>query len=142
MADYRKLDVWKMARSIVVDVYRYTEQFPQTEKFNLTSQLQRASVSIAVNIAEGAGRGYDADFLKFIRISIGSLNEVETLMLLSIDLGFATEQSHFELQEKMTQLAVKLHNFEARLQLTANRQRFTRESLHTYQSTEQLESDL
>jgi four helix bundle protein len=129
-----------MARAIVVDLYRFAEQFPSSEKFNLTSQLQRAAVSIPVNIAEGAGRGSDAEFLKFIRIAIGSLNEVETLLLLSLDLGISNASDHQEAQSRISQLAVKLHNFEAKLLTSVNRQRFVRETAAPYESPDANES--
>jgi len=74
-----------------MEVYKRTSLFPKEEMFGLTSQLRRASVSIATNIAEGCGRGSDADFKRFIQIAFGSSSEVEYLIFLSKELGYVNE---------------------------------------------------
>ena len=89
--NFRDLEVWKRAMSVAKQVYVATKQFPAEEKFGITSQIQRAAVSIASNIAEGAGRGSDKDFVHFLNIALGSAFEVETQMLLSKDLGYTEE---------------------------------------------------
>lgn len=72
-------------------VYLSTKQFPAEEKFGITSQIQRASVSIASNIAEGAGRGTNKDFVHFLNIALGSAFELETQILLSKELNYIDE---------------------------------------------------
>ena len=78
MRSHEKLDVWKRSIDLVVSVYRLTENFPSEEKFGLTSQIRRASVSIPANIAEGAARESDKEFVRFLSIAQGSTSEVET----------------------------------------------------------------
>ena len=75
---YRDLRVWKLAMDFIEEVYHATERFPQRENFGLTSQVQRAAVSVASNIAEGKGRMTDRDFCAFLFRARGSLLEAET----------------------------------------------------------------
>ncbi len=70
MRDYRKLEVWSKAHRVCLDVYRATRTFPEDERFGLTSQLRRASVSVPANIAEGAGRGSDNDFARVLCVAV------------------------------------------------------------------------
>lgn len=76
--NYKTLTVWQKAVDLVVAVYELTEQFPNTEKFALTSQMQRAAVSIPSNIAEGKLRGTVPEFMRFLSIAFGSGGELET----------------------------------------------------------------
>jgi four helix bundle protein len=69
MRPHEKLDVWKKSVDFVVNVYKATERFPSDEKFGLTSQIRRASVSIPANIAEGAGRKSNKEFINFLSIA-------------------------------------------------------------------------
>ncbi|WP_367773664.1 four helix bundle protein [Flavobacterium sp. WC2421] len=96
--DHKDLDVWKRSMDLVVKVYQITKLFPDTEKYGLTSQMRRASVSIPSNIAEGAARKGDKEFIQFLYISIGSLSELETQYLIAIRLEFITKEDTFELQ--------------------------------------------
>ncbi|MGE5110887.1 MAG: four helix bundle protein [Acidobacteriaceae bacterium] len=88
MGDYRNLLVWRKAMLLTETVYRATETFPRSELYGLTSQLRRAAVSIPSNIAEGQGRGYDGQFVQFLRNARGSLLELETQVILSTRLGY------------------------------------------------------
>jgi four helix bundle protein len=87
MADYRRLKAWQAAYRLALDVYRVTEAYPAVERFGLVSQSRRAAVSIAANIAEGAGRGGGGDFTRFLWIARGSLTELGTELALARDLG-------------------------------------------------------
>jgi four helix bundle protein len=91
--NYRELVAWQKAMDLAAGVYEISKCFPPDERFGLTAQIRRAAVSIASNIAEGQGRGSDADFVRFLRIAYGSLREVETQLLLSLRLGFTTEDA-------------------------------------------------
>ncbi len=86
--DYRDLDVFKKSRALVKSVYELTSHFPPTEKFGLSSQLQRAVVSIPSNIAEGNARSSRKEYAHFISISAGSSAELETLLILAGDLNY------------------------------------------------------
>ena len=84
--DFQELNVWNRAMELTETVYELTKLFPPDERFGLTSQLRRACVSIASNIAEGRGRGSDRDFRHFLNIAQGSTFEVRTQLLLAIRL--------------------------------------------------------
>lgn len=93
MQDFRKLSVWKKSHELTLQVYRETSAFPKAELSGLTSQLRRAAASVPTNIAEGCGRGTDADFGRFLAITLGSASEVEYLVLLARDLELLTEEA-------------------------------------------------
>ncbi|MCX6246947.1 MAG: four helix bundle protein [Bacteroidetes bacterium] len=82
------LDVWKMSMDFVDELYSITDTFPSSEKFGLASQLRRAGVSIPSNIAEGAGRFYEKEFIQFLYISMGSLSEIETQLEIAKRRGY------------------------------------------------------
>ncbi len=75
---YKDLVVWQKSMDLVVEIYKITELFPSEERFGLISQMRRCSISIPSNIAEGRGRGTRRDFIQFLRISLGSSNELST----------------------------------------------------------------
>jgi four helix bundle protein len=85
---YKDLTVWKKAMSLVVEIYKVTDDFPKQEVFGLTSQMRRAAVAIPCHIAEGQGRGTKDGFRKALMAARGSLQEVETLTVLADRLGF------------------------------------------------------
>ena len=87
---YRDLRVWQRATDLVEQLYRVTRQFPADERYGLVSQLRRAAISVACNIAEGHTRSR-ADYQRFLVIAAGSLTEVETQIHISIRLGFIEE---------------------------------------------------
>ncbi len=97
---YRDLDAWKLAVAMVGAVYRFTASFPADERFGLTTQLRRASVSVPSNIAEGWGRGSTAEYLRFLRTARGSLYEVETQVIIATQLGFASAAEAAAMQEQ------------------------------------------
>ena len=94
---YRELIACQKAMDLVVLVYRHTTAFPRHEMFGLTNQLRRAGVSIPSNIAEGQGRRTTAEFLHFLSIANGSLQEVETQILVAERLQYLTEKQRNEL---------------------------------------------
>lgn len=102
MHRFKDLEIWKKSREFCSEIYEVTCHFPDEEKFGLTNQLRRASVSVPSNIAEGCSRRSNKDFSRFLEIAIGSLYEVETQLLISNDLGFLSD-------EKLNTLIVK-HN--------------------------------
>ncbi len=88
---YKDLIVWQKGIKLVDEVYAITKSFPQNEVFGLTSQIRRAGVSIPANIAEGWGRDSTKNYIQFIRISRGSLYELETLFVIARDLNYIDE---------------------------------------------------
>jgi len=93
-----KLTAWQKARSLVKGIYDATSSFPNEEKFGLTSQMRRASVSIPSNIAEGCGRRTNPDICRFLDMATGSTSELETQLFLSWDLGFLSEADFHRLR--------------------------------------------
>ncbi len=88
VSSFRDLDVWKKSMELSVDIYNITQSFPSTELYGLTSQLRRAAVSVASNIAEGSGRSSTKEFLQFLNIANGSLAEIETQLELAYRLNY------------------------------------------------------
>ena len=87
---YRDLVVWQRAMALVRSAYELSRILPPEELYGLSSQLRRAAVSVPANIAEGHGRVHRGEYVHHLSIARGSLYEVETLLLLSLDLGFST----------------------------------------------------
>ncbi len=100
MKDFRNLLVWEKAHKLAIEIYSITKSFPKEEIYGLTSQLRRASTSIPVNIAEGCGRGSNADFARFLQISMGSASETEYLILLCQELGYISDSDNLNQQIK------------------------------------------
>ncbi len=93
---HQDLMAWQQAMELARVVYRQTSAFPKHELFGLVSQMRRAAVSVPANIAEGAGRTSKKEFLQFLSISRGSLNELDTYILLSKDLGYLKDAADIE----------------------------------------------
>ena len=103
--NYRGLIAWQKAMDLVVRIYQITESFPKTETFGLTNQMRRAAVSIPSNIAEGQGRSTTKDFMHFLHIARGSLQELETQVIIAQRLEFITEAVHSELTTNICEIA-------------------------------------
>jgi len=88
MKSHRDLDVWKRSIALVGEVYSVTRTFPAEEMYGLVNQIRRAAVSVPSNIAEGAARDSQKEFLRFLSISIGSLAEMETQLLIAVNLNY------------------------------------------------------
>jgi len=91
MRDFRKYRIWQDAVNITNKIYSITEQFPSKEIYGLSNQLQRAAVSIASNIAEGASRSSTMEFAHFLEIAIGSAFEVETQLTIAFQRNYISE---------------------------------------------------
>ncbi len=87
---HKNLDVWKLAMECVSDIYRITRAFPIDERFGLTDQLRRASVSIPSNIAEGSSRNTKKEFVNFLYMAQGSLSEIDTQLEIALKLEYIT----------------------------------------------------
>lgn len=104
MNNYKELKVWQKAVDLAVKVYKSTIAFPREETYGLTSQIRRSSVSIASNIAEGAGRNSKKDFRNFLSISNGSLCELETQLLIANRISFLEEPILESLQKDIVEI--------------------------------------
>ena len=101
MRNYRELDVWKIGMEIVKDVYVIANKLPDDEKFGLRNQITRAAVSIPLDIAKGKSRNSEKDYKRFLEIAIGSLFELETLLIIIKELKMVSEVNMVKLFEKI-----------------------------------------
>jgi four helix bundle protein len=90
---HHQLEVWQQAIALVKDIYQLTASFPQQENYALASQMRRAAISVPSNIAEGAARTGDREFLKFLSIARGSLSELETQVIIAKELSYLTDDA-------------------------------------------------
>ncbi len=110
---HKDLKVWQESMDLVTDIYELVQNFPPEEKYNLTSQIKRSSVSIPSNIAEGAGRKSNLEFIQFLNIASGSLSELETQLEIAIRLKFITENE--ELFKKIIFIRIMITNLKKSL---------------------------
>jgi four helix bundle protein len=113
--DYRNLEVWKQAHLIVLDVYRLTSTYPKEQLYGLVFQTRRAAASVPTNIAEGCGRGSDADFGRFLQIALGSATELDYHLLLARDLGYIDQTALTSLSPNLDRVRKMLNAFLKRL---------------------------
>lgn len=101
MRNYRDLQVWQKAHELTLDVYLATRNFPVVEKYGLTSQIRRASVSIGANLAEGCGRRSEGDFARFVRVAMGSAAELSYELLVARDVNILGCADHVRLDSEL-----------------------------------------
>jgi four helix bundle protein len=118
VSDYRNLAVWQKAHQLTLSSYRATGNFPKEEMYGLTSQIRRSAASIPANIAEGTGRGSNPDFVRFLRIAIGSTNELEYHFLLACDLGFIDADLYNQLCPSIVEIRRMLNGLISKLSQT------------------------
>lgn len=106
---FEKLEAWKLARRFCKNIYHVIQTFPNNEKYNLTNQIQRASVSIALNIAEGCTRNSLKEQARFTEVAYGSLIEVYCSLLLASDFEYITPDTLAELKIQINELSNKLN---------------------------------
>jgi len=104
MQDFRELKVWQKAHQLALAVYSITRKFPREEIYGLTSQMRRAAVSIAANIAEGRGSDGDRTFRRYLRTAMGSAFELEYYFILTKDLLYVSETEHNRLVSQITEV--------------------------------------
>jgi len=93
---FKDLIVWQKSYKLVIETYKLTKNFPKDEIYGLSQQMRRCAVSMPSNIAEGYGRQYNKEYKQFLSIGYGSLCELETQYLISIDLGYANKNEAIE----------------------------------------------
>lgn len=104
MHKYKELIIWRKSIELVTEIYLVTGSFPDKERFNLISQINRAAVSIPSNIAEGAGRNSDKEFVQFLSIAHASSYELETQLVVSNNLGYLRKENLDKLLESIEEL--------------------------------------
>ena len=117
MKSYQELDVWRLGMTLAETCYRITRGFPTTEMYGLTSQMRRASVSIAANIAEGYGRESTPAFIQFLRVSQGSARELETHVLIAQRVEFLNGEDAAKLLGDCERISKMLRNLIRALQV-------------------------
>jgi len=110
MHNFKELIVWQKARKLVKEIYIIVDSFPNEEKFGINSQIKRASISIPANIAEGAGRNTDNDFGRFLDIANGSCFELETLLILAIDLDYLSETGYNSVKKDIEEIQKMIYS--------------------------------
>lgn len=112
-SDFRDLQIWHKSKALCPVLYKLTKSFPDEEKFGVVSQIRRAALSVSLNIAEGHGRSSNADFVRFLYMSLGSIRELEALLEISVELDFISNCSEYigrlqELAKMITSLINRL----------------------------------
>ena len=110
MHNYKKLEVWNESVMLVTEIYLLTDKFPDKERFGLISQINRSSVSVASNIAEGAGRGSKKDFSLFLGYALASSFDLETQLIISNNLNFISNEQKEDVVNKLNIIQRKIYN--------------------------------
>ena len=111
MRDYRKLEVWKIARENNKIIYRLTMGFPRDEIFVLISQMRRASISVISNIGEGCSCDSVKEFIRYLRISMGSVKELECQFYAALDVGYIDKIEFDKIMRELDKLGKKLWSY-------------------------------
>jgi four helix bundle protein len=117
MKSHKDLDVWKDSINMVLNVYQATQKFPREELFCLVQQLRRAAVSVPSNISEGAARNKKREFIRFLRISTGSLAEIETQIFISKQLSYINEIEYQALTVNFNKIRAQIAGLIRKLEL-------------------------
>ena len=106
---FKELEIYKRSKELLKQVYQITEKYPEREKYNVISQLRRSILSIPLNIAEGYGRQSKEEFKRFLRISLGSSNEVEALLEISKELSYITEKEYKKISQENDEIGKMIY---------------------------------
>lgn len=115
MKDFKKLAVWEKSHKLTLRLYETTKSFPKDELFGLSSQIRRGASSIPANIAEGCGKGSDADFARYLQIAFGSACELEYHLILIHDLKYIVHDEYSILASDLIEIKKMLAAFIARI---------------------------
>jgi len=108
--NFRDLDIWQMGKSITLEIYQMTSEYPDSENYGLVSQMRRASVSISSNIAEGFNRFHNSEYRQFLYIALGSCGELETQIEISHELGYISPSIRENIINKITHESRMIRN--------------------------------
>jgi len=94
--NHKNLTVWERSIELAEEIYKITQKFPKEELYGIVSQIRRAAVSVSANIAEGAARNSNKEYVQFLYISLGSLSELETELIISKRVGYLKDERIFD----------------------------------------------
>lgn len=106
MATHKELNVWKESIDFVTEIYKITSNYPKSEIYGIVSQMRRSAVSIPSNIAEGAGRDSNKEYVRFLSVALGSVSELETQLIISENLGYIEKSEKRD--EKIKSIRIKI----------------------------------
>lgn len=109
MKTHKDLEVWKKAIQFVTIIYEITQNFPKEEMYTLSSQMRRAAISIPSNIAEGAARKSNKEYVQFLYIALGSSVELDTQLIISYNLGYVNDKKIITLQQQLDEIGKMLN---------------------------------
>ena len=105
---HKDLTVWQESRKLVKEIYSLTSKFPKDEIYSLTAQIKRSAISIPSNIAEGAARDSNKEYIHFLYIALGSVAELDTQLIIANDLNFLNETDFNEIMENLSNIGKML----------------------------------
>lgn len=109
MHNFKQLRIWNLSMNLAAEMYKTTEGFPRSEIYGITNQIRKSAVSIPSNIAEGAGRVSNREFIRFLYYSYGSASELETQVILSNRLGFLEKHATESISETIDEIQRKIY---------------------------------
>lgn len=115
MRNFLNLEMWKKSHHLALEIYKITKTFPKEEIFGLTSQMRRSSSSIPTNIAEGAGRNSNRQFVYFLQIASGSCSEIQYQLILSKDLSYISKDVFNELHSETVEIRKMIYHYSSKL---------------------------
>jgi len=115
MKTYRDLLIWQKSMALVTEIYKLSKTFPSDESYGLSSQMRRCAVSIPSNIAEGYGRNSTSDYIRFLRIATGSLDELQTQLDISLNLRYLNKSDFDKLYESTREIERMLSSLTKKL---------------------------
>lgn len=115
MHRFKDLKFWKKSKSLCLDIYANTSNFPNNEQFGLTNQIRRSAVSIASNIAEGSSRSSNKDFSRFLEIASGSAYELETQLMIATEIGYLEIEKSNQLIDELNSIVQMMTKFKSTL---------------------------
>lgn len=126
--NYKRIDIYHLSYNFVLEIYKFSNQFPKDEERNITSQLRRAAVSIPLNIAEGSAKASNNEFIHFLNTAYGSAKEVEVLLHLAFDLKYLNGDGFTYLSNRLDELNAKLFLFlrNMEVRIPSRKQKFFR----------------
>ncbi len=111
MHNFKNLKIWQKSIDLVTEIYLLSGVYPNSEIYGLTSQTRRAAVSVPLNISEGSAKSSNKDFSRFLEMSLGSINELETTLIIAQNLKYINNEKLIDFQNKITELRKMIFKF-------------------------------